>query len=112
LRADGYFDDEIFAACAGPVTTSAAFAARGFEMLGIAEVDQRVEAFNRQEDNIAAFTAIAAVGAAILNIFFTPETDSARPALTGADIDFGLIEKMHVGAFRDLVCERLGFAAI
>jgi hypothetical protein len=47
-----------------------------------------------------------------LNIFFTPETDSARPALTGADIDFGLIEKMHVGAFRDLVCERLGFAAI
>ena len=107
LRAYRYPDDQIFAACAGTVATCAAFAARGFEMLGIAEVDERVETFDRKEDYVAAFAAIAAVWAAILDIFFAPETDSARAALTGADIDFGLIEKMHVCAFREGERERL-----
>ena len=65
-------------------------------MLRIAKVDQRVETFHREKDNIPAFAAIAAIGPAILDIFFTPETDGTGAALAGADIDFGLIKKMHV----------------
>ena len=96
MRADRYLDDQIFSARAGLVAACAAFAARGFEMLGIAKVDQRVEAFDRKEDNVAAFAAIAAIGAAILNIFLTPESDGTGAALTRADIYFRLIQKMHV----------------
>ncbi len=70
-------------------------AARGFEMLRIAKVDQRVEALNRLEDDIAALPAIAAVGAAIFDIFLAPEADPAGTAAARFEIDLSLVEKMH-----------------
>ena len=70
-------------------------------MLGVAEVDQRIEAGNRLEDDVAALAALAAVGAAIFDELLAPEADRARPAGAGADEDLGLVEKMHGRAISD-----------
>ena len=83
------------AAGAGLVAAGAALAARRPEMLGVAEVDQRIEALDRLEDDVAALAAVAAVGPAIFDIFLAPEADRARPARAGADEDLGLVEEMH-----------------
>ena len=73
----------------------AALAARRAEMLGVAKVDQRVEAGDRFEHDVAALAALAAVGAAIFDELFAPEADRAGAAGARADEDLGLVEKMH-----------------
>ncbi len=50
------------------------------EMLRVAEVDQRIEPGDGFEHDVAALATIAAVGAAIFDIFFAPETDGAGAA--------------------------------
>ena len=85
------------AAGAGLVAAGAALAARRPEMLGVAEVDQGVEALDRLEDDVAALAAVAAVGAAIFDVLLAPEADRAGPAGAGADEDLGLVEEMHGG---------------
>jgi len=82
------------------VTAHALNAAHCFEMLGIAKVDQGIKAGDGFKNDIATFTAISTVGAAILDIFFTAEAYSTRPARTRANKNFGLIKKMHGVAFR------------
>ena len=57
-----------------------AMAARRTEMLGVAEVDQRVEAGNRLEHDVAALAAVAAVRAAIFDELLAPEADRAGAA--------------------------------
>lgn len=64
-------------------------------MLGVAEVDERVEPGDGFEDDIAALAAIAAIGAAIFDELLAPEAHGARAARTGADEDLCLIEEMH-----------------
>ncbi len=78
LRADRDLDDEVVAARAGPVAAGAALAARRPEMLGVAKVDQGVEALDRLEDDVAALAAVAAVRAAIFDIFLAPEAEPRR----------------------------------
>ena len=73
----------------------AALAARRPEMLGVAEVDQRIEAGHRLEHDVAALAAVAAVGPAIFDELLAPEADRAGAARAGADEDLGLVEKMH-----------------
>ena len=97
----GTLIDEIVAAGAGAVRPGAALAARGPEMLGVAEVDQGVEAVDRLEDDVAALAAVAAVGAAIFDIFLAPEADRAGAAGAGADEDLGLVEEVHGGPVGD-----------
>jgi hypothetical protein len=70
-------------------------------MLGIAEVDQRIEAGHCFENDIAALAALTAVGSTIFDELFAPEADRSRPAGTRADEDLGLIEKMHGRRFND-----------
>ena len=67
LGPDRHLDDEVAAAGAGLVAAGAALAARRLEMLGVAEVDQGIEALDRLEDDVAALAAVAAVGAAIFD---------------------------------------------
>ena len=95
LGADRHLDDQILAAGAGLVAAGAALAARRPEMLGVAKVDQRIEALDRLEDDVAALAAVAAVGPAIFDELLAPEADRARPARAGADVDLGLVEEMH-----------------
>jgi hypothetical protein len=91
LGPDRHLDDEVVAAGAGHVLPGAALAARGAEMLGVAKIDQRVEPGDGFEHDVAALAAIAAVGAAIFDIFFTPEGDRAGATGAGGDEDLGLV---------------------
>jgi hypothetical protein len=95
-------DDEILAARAGPVLAGTALAARCLEMLGVAEVDQGIEALDRLEDDVAALAAVAAIRPAIFDIFLPPEAHRSRPARAGADEDLGLVEEMHGGDLGDV----------
>ena len=98
LGADRDLDDEIVAAGAGAVGAGAALAARGAEMLGVAKVDQGVEAGHRLEDDVAALAAVAAVRSAEFDELLAPEADRAGAAGARADEDLGLVEKMHAAA--------------
>ena len=95
LRAHGNLDHEIVRTRACAVAAHAVSATAGFEMLCVTKIDQRVQPGDRHEHHIAALAAVTAVGAAILDILLTPETDGPRAAPAGLQIDFGLIEKMH-----------------
>src|SRR4029079_18098612 len=100
LGSDRDLDDEVAAAGAGPVRPGAALAPRSAEMLGVAEVDERVEAGHRFEHDVAALAPVAAVGPAALDELFAPEADRAGAASAGLHVDFGLVEKMHRGRVR------------
>ena len=65
------------------------------EVLLVAVVDQRVEAVDRLDDDVAAAAAIAAVGPAELDELLAPERHAAVAAVAGADIDLGLVEEFH-----------------
>ena len=84
LGPDRDLDDQIGAAGACAVGARAALAARGAEMLGVAKVDQRIEAGDRLEHDVAALAAVAAVGPAELDELLAPERDRAGAAGAGA----------------------------
>src|SRR5581483_3317618 len=96
LSPDWHLDHEILSAGSGAVGTRAALSARRTEMLGVAEVDQRIEPGNGLEDHVGALAAIAAVGPAELDELLAPEAHRAGTARAGADEDLGLVEEMHL----------------
>src|SRR6185369_15667348 len=98
LSADRDLDDEVRAAGAGAVGAGAALAARGAEMLGVAEVDERIEAGHRLEHDVAALAPVPSVGAAELDELLAPEADRPRAAGAGTDENLGLVEEMHRAA--------------
>jgi hypothetical protein len=59
--------------------------------LRVAEVDQRVQAGDAFEHDVAALAAIAAIGAAIFDIFLAAEADGTGAALTRTYVDLGLV---------------------
>src|SRR5690606_6635123 len=67
----------------------------GPEMLGVAEIDQRVETIGAFGDDIAAAAAIAPVGPAEFHKLLAQEADGASTAGPGFDIDLGLVEEFH-----------------
>ena len=77
------------------VAPGAGTAVLGLEMPLVAEVDQGVERRYAKRPHIAAAAAGAAVGTAVFDIFFAPETDAAGAAVAAADIDPGFIEEFH-----------------
>ena len=85
----------IVAAGSAAVRTGPAHPARGAEMLGVAKVDQRVQAGDGFEDDIAPFAAMTAIGAAIFDVFFTAKADGSGPAGARTDEDLGLVKEMH-----------------
>ena len=97
LGADRHLDQQVLAGRTVAVLARAMTAARGFEMLGIAEVDQGIEPRHRFDNDIAALAAIAAVRAAVFDVHFTSERHRPGAALARTDEDFGLIKKMHGG---------------
>ena len=66
-------------------------------MLGVAEVDQRIEPGHRLDDDVAALAAVAAVGTAELDEFLAPEADGAGAAGARFHVDFRLVEEVHRG---------------
>ena len=77
------------------ILAHAVFAALGHEVLLVAVVDQRVEAVDRLDNDVAATAAVAAGRAAELNKLLTPERDAAVAARAGPDIDLGFVEEFH-----------------
>ena len=91
----GTRSDDVVAALAGAVAAHAVLAGLGLEVLLVAEVDQRIEAVDAFEHDVAALAAVAAVGAAEFDEFLTPERDGTRPAVARADVDLALVEEFH-----------------
>src|SRR5262245_6179512 len=77
LGADRHADHQDLAVTAGAVGPAAVGAAFSFEVLVIAEVDQRVEVAHGFKDDVAALAAVAAVRSAELDELLAPETDAA-----------------------------------
>ncbi len=88
-------EDRVGALAAGAVLAHAVGAGLGLEMLLIAVVDQRVEAADAFDDDIAAAAAVAAVRAAEFDEFLAPERQAAGAAVARTDVNLGLIEKFH-----------------
>src|SRR3974377_1027232 len=80
LRADRHLEHSIFAVGAGAVLPHAITATPGLEVLLVAVIDQRVQAGDRFNHNIAAIAAVAAVRAAELDEPLPPERDDAVTA--------------------------------
>ena len=78
------------------VAAHAVHAGLSLEMLVVAEVDQGVQPVDRLDPDIAALAPVAAVGAAILDVFLPPERHGAAAAVAGANVDLGFVEKFHV----------------
>jgi hypothetical protein len=77
------------------ILAHAAAAVLGSEMLLIAIVDQRIEAVDRDRDDVATLAAVAAVRAAELDELFAPERYAAVAAVAGTDLDLGLVQELH-----------------
>ena len=95
LGADRHPHDFVLAAGAVAILAHAVFAALGHEVLLIAVVDQRIEAVDGFDDDVAALAAVAAGRAAELDKLLTPERDAAIAARAGPDIDLGFVEEFH-----------------
>src|SRR5206468_4471705 len=91
LRACGNFENGVGAAPARAVLAHAVHADLSLEMLLVAKIDKRIEAFGAFDDDIAAAPAIAAVRAAEFDEFLAAERDASGAAVARTDIDFGLI---------------------
>ncbi len=95
LRARRHAQHGVGAARTGAVPAHPVHAGLGFKMLLVAKVDQRVEAGDALDDDVAAAPAVAAVRPAELDELFAPKRQRARAAIAGADKDAGLIEELH-----------------
>ena len=93
--ATGYFDVEVLAGTTRLVATRAAVATFGAEFSGNAEIRQRVEALIGHEVDTADVTAVTAVGAALLDVFFTTKTQAAVAAVAGLHADGGFVDEFH-----------------
>jgi hypothetical protein len=93
--ADGHLQDHVVGGCAGAVRAGTVAALAGLEVLGIAVVDKGVQPLHRLGEDIAAAAAIAAVRAAKLDVLLATEGDDAVSAVTGLQIDLGLVEELH-----------------
>src|ERR1700722_13296554 len=107
LSADRHFQRNRLAVGAMAVLAHAIGALLRLEMLLVAIVDQRVEAVDHFDHDIAAAAAIAAGGAAELDILLAAERHAAVTAVAGADIDLCLVKEFH-GVYRS-VFERSGY---
>jgi hypothetical protein len=93
--AGGHLQHDRLAAGAGALLAHAGAAVLGLEMLPETEVDQRVEALDGDDDDIAPAAAVATVRAAEFDEFLTPEAGAAGAAVSALDVDPGFVEELH-----------------
>ncbi len=80
LRADRHLEHHVLAVGAVHVLAHAVAAALGLEVLLVAVVDQRIEAVDRLDHDVAAAAAVAAAGPAELDELLAAEGDAAVAA--------------------------------
>ena len=91
----GHAQHNRIAILAGALTPHAGLTVFREKVLLVAEIDQCVQAFDRLNHNVTTPAAIAPIGTAVLHVFFTPKRDATAASCTGANVDFGEIEKLH-----------------
>src|SRR5690606_33344351 len=94
----------VVALAAMPVLAHAVMAGRGLEVLLVAIIDQRVESIDALDDDVAAASAIAAIGPAEFDEFLAQKADRAGATIAGADKDLRLVEKFHVASLATAPC--------
>ena len=94
LGSDRDFDHQVLGAGPGAVLAHAMATALGPEVLGVTEIDQRIEARHRDHPHVAALAAVPAVRPAVLDELLAPEADRARPAGARAEMNLGLSKVM------------------
>ena len=95
LRADRHLDHHRRRACPGLVGPGAIAALLRPKVLRVAEIDQRVQVLHRLEHDVAALAAVAAIWATKRDVLLAAECDHAVAAVTGAQMDFRFVEKLH-----------------
>ena len=95
LGARRHLEDDVLAVCAMAILAHAGAAILRLEVLLVAVVDQRIEPIDRERDDIAALSPIAAVRSAELDEFLTPERHAAVPAVARANVNLGFVEEFH-----------------
>jgi hypothetical protein len=69
------------------------------EMLLVAIINQGIQTIHDHSPDVTAATAVTAIGTAEFKKFFATERNRASTAISGADINFCLVEEFHVLAF-------------
>ena len=95
LRADGNFDDQVFAFASETVFAFAVVSAFRFEMLLIAEIDQRIQIRDGFKNHVAAASAVPAVRSAEFDILFATKRATAVAPVAGFKVNLRLIQKFH-----------------
>src|SRR6201996_3677724 len=95
LGADRHLERDRLAIGAMAVLAHAVGAFLRLEVLLIAVIDQRVEAVGDLNHDVAAAAAIAAGGAAELDILLAAESHAAVTAVAGTNIDLCFVEEFH-----------------
>ena len=96
---DGDADAEIFPAASVHVFPFAVSAVLSGEAGVVEEIEESELTGIADEDDVSAGSAVSAVGAALGNICFAPETAAAVAAVSGFDSDDSFIDKHGSGAF-------------
>ena len=108
-RAHGHLQDHVLAVGAAHARALAVRAALGLEVVLEAVVDQRRDAQVGLDDDVAAVTAVAAVGAAFGDVRLATEGHAARAAVAAFDVYAYLVYE-HGGSFAaraGIMCARV-----
>ena len=80
----------------GARVANALHAALRLEVLLVAIVDESVQIVRRLQDDVSATPAIATIRPTIFDELLATESDAARAAIAGFDVELRLIKKLHV----------------
>jgi len=93
--ADRHAQEQVLALLAGAIGAATVLAALGLVVAGIAIVDEGVEVLVGHHVHRAAVTAVAAVGATVLDEFLAAEAHATVAAVTGFYPDRYFVYKLH-----------------
>ena len=96
----------------GMFAAQAVLAALGLVTTRVAKVHQGVEIGVGYGKHMAAATAVAAIGAAKLFVFFVAKRDAAVPPIAGGDVDIGFVNKFHSNRLKSKAPTNRGFATL
>ena len=93
-RTERHVDIDIVAGSASQLVLASGHAIAGKQMLGVAQMKQSPKLGVTAQDDVAAATAVAAVGTALGNVFLTAEMQRARTAFARAAEYLHIINKV------------------
>ena len=95
---DRYAQRHVIGTTSGAACAAALFAVFGAKNPCEPVINERIDVFVGHHINAAAASAIAAVGPAFGDIFFTPHRCRAASAITGVDFNTSFVDKFHLNS--------------